>query len=115
MPIRDLRTGQVAWAVLEGAHGREQTGRRPVVVIASNTYLEIVTTLAMIVPVTTTERGWPNHVRLTGATGLSRPSWAMTEQIVTISRTRLVDRAGSVDEPCIDLIRLHLRDFLGFR
>ena len=108
-----LLTGDVYWATFDSTRGREQSGRRPVVIVASNDYLEIVDTLAIVVPVTTTARGWPNHIRLTGNLLLSRPSWAMTEQPVTLSRERLVDAAGSVDEICLAAIRERLDDFLG--
>lgn len=110
---QELRCGDIAWAVLEPVQGREQGGRRPVVVISSDDYLQSVTTLAMIIPITTVDRGWPNHIGLTGPTGLSTPSWAMTEQIRTISRSRLVSVAGSVDQATLDEVRGWLRDFLN--
>lgn len=65
-----LSTGTVAWAALAPVRGREQGGHRPVVVVASQGYLDAVTTLLLVVPITTTDRGWPNHVPLDGAIGL---------------------------------------------
>jgi mRNA interferase MazF len=83
-----------------------------VVVVSSHGYLQAVTTLAMVLPVTTTDRGWPNHVRLTGPHGLAAPSWAMTEQIRTVAGDRLGDPVGTVDPACLDALRLWLSDFL---
>jgi mRNA interferase MazF len=111
----ELVTGDVVWANLDPTSGREQGGRRPVVVVASALYLDVADTLAIVVPVTTRDRGWPNHIRLAGPTGLDQPSWALTEQPRTISRTRLdAAAAGNIDDACLDEIRLYLRDFLGF-
>lgn len=101
------------WASLDPVSGREQSGRRPVVVVASDAYLAVVTTLVIAVPVTTVDRGWPNHVALSGPSGLQRPSWAMTEQPRTIDRGRLRGIAGSIDEDTVAAIDVWLRDFLA--
>ncbi len=107
------RRGAVLWAELDPARGREQAGRRPVLVIASDGYLDVVETLTIIIPVTTVDRGWPNHVPLTGATGLAQASWAMTEQPRTIDRSRIAGVAGQVDGATLAAVDLWLRDFLG--
>lgn len=93
--------------------GREQSGRRPVVVVAGAGYLRVVTTLVLCVPVTSVDRGWPNHVPLRGPTGLDRPSWAMTEQLRTLSRDRLVRSVGVVDRDTLGAVRTWLADFLA--
>ena len=69
--------------------------------------------LTIVVPITTVDRGWPNHVPLTGSTGLSWPSWAMTEQPRTLDRGRLHAVAGQVDSATEAAIDVWLRDFLG--
>ncbi|MDQ2846206.1 MAG: type II toxin-antitoxin system PemK/MazF family toxin [Actinomycetota bacterium] len=107
-----LESGAVAWASLVPVRGREQGGHRPVVIVASRGYLDTVTTLALVVPITTTDRGWPNHIRLTGDVGLDVPCWAMTEQLRTISRTRLTRVSGQLSEGCLRDIRTWLADFL---
>lgn len=112
-PSPGLMPGTVVWVSLEPVRGREQGGHRPAVVVAATDYLEAVTTLALVVPVTSTDRGWPNHVRLDGPHGLEGPSWAMTEQIRTISRSRMTRSSGSVSTACLDEIRSWLADFLG--
>ncbi|WP_448062606.1 type II toxin-antitoxin system PemK/MazF family toxin [Cellulomonas hominis] len=109
-----LWRGAVAWANLDPTRGREQSGRRPVLVVASDAYLETVTTLAIVVPVTTVDRGWPNHIRLAGLPGLDRPSWAMTEQVRTIARDLLVSVVGHTDDATLREVDVYLRDFLGF-
>ena len=76
--------------------GREQSGRRPVLVVASASYLRTVTGLVIVVPITSVDRHWPNHIDLKEC-GLPRLSWAMTEQPRTLGRERLVGHAGRVD------------------
>lgn len=99
------------WVAPDASVGREQSGRRPAVVVSGAEYLTVVDSLAIVVPVTTVDRGWPNHVQVHGA-DLSEPSWAMTEQVRTISRGRIVDRAGRVNPTTLQALRRWIRDFL---
>ena len=110
----DLRRGTVVWAELDPTRGREQAGRRPALIIASDLYLEQADTLAIILPATTIERGWPNHVRLRGpAFTPTRPTFAMTEQPRTVTRQRLHDVIGAVDRETMDEVDQWLRVFLS--
>jgi mRNA interferase MazF len=108
----ELAPGIIAWAALEPVRGREQGGHRPVLVIASVGYLDAVTTLVIVLPITTTSRGWPNHIRVDGPSGLERPSWIMTEQPRTLSRDRITRVSGQVSPECLASVRSWLGDFL---
>ena len=81
-------------------------------VVASSGYLDAVTTLVIILPITTVDRGWPNHIRVEGPSGLERPSWIMSEQPRTLSRDRITGIAGQVTDACLTEIRIWLGDFL---
>ena len=108
-----IEPGSVVWVNLDPTVGREQAGRRPAVVVASTGYLHAVTELAIVVPATTTQRGWPQHVKLTGPTlGLPHATFAMTEQPRTISRQRIAATGGKIDDECLGVIRRWLNDFL---
>ncbi len=110
----DLRRGNVVWADLDPAQGREQAVRRPVLVVASDLYLAQADTLAIVVPASTVDRGWPNHVRLRGPElPLSSPTFAMTEQLRTVTRERLFDVVGVVDAATMTEVDQWLRDFLN--
>ena len=109
--MNELHQGAVVWAWLEPTIGREQTGRRPVVVVSSAGYIDVVTALLIVVPVSRTDRGWPNHVRLSGVPELP-DSFAITEQPRTISRERLGDQIGDLDDDCLADILQWLADFL---
>lgn len=112
--MSDLRRGAVVWAHLDSVRGREQSGRRPCLVVASDLYLANADTLAIVVPATTTNRGWPNHVLLRGR-GLTLPSptYAMTEQPRVIARERISASAGVVDVATMAEVDGWLRDFLA--
>jgi len=111
--MRELRRGDVVWVDFSPTRGREQFGERPAVIVASNDYLDAVPDLAIALPVTTKERGWPHHVRLSGANlKLGKASWALTEQPRAISRDRVSRSAGQIDTQCLDEIDQWLRDFL---
>lgn len=110
----ELRRGMVVWAELDPVRGREQAGRRPALIVASDLYLEQADTLAIIVPCTTRFRGWPNHVKLIGKDlKLHGDTYAMTEQPRTMARERLVGVAGMVDVGVMREIDAWLRDFLA--
>lgn len=107
-----LRRSSIVWVDLSPTRGREQAGSRPAVVISSQGYLANVPELLIIVPVTTTDRGWPHHVPVEGPeVDLPRPSFAMTEQPRTITRSRITGGAGAAGDTTMALIDRWLRDF----
>jgi mRNA interferase MazF len=109
--VTELAPGDLVWVTPDAAVGREQAGRRPAVVVSGVDHLAVVDTLAIVVPVTTVDRGWPNHVAIRGGT-LPQDSWAMTAQLRTVSRERIVDRAGAVEAATLHAVRAWIRDFL---
>ena len=110
----ELRRGMVAWVELDPVRGRKQAGRRPALIIASDLFLQQADTLAIIVPATTVDRGWPNHVPLKGTNmKLAQPTFAMTEQPRTVARERVFDLAGAVDAATMHEVDRWLRDFLA--
>lgn len=110
-PAARVRSGDVYWVRPDAVVGREQAGRRPFVVVASDHYLELVDSLALGVPISATDRQWPNHVpvALEGVSG-----FAMTEQLRTVSRARFDGYVGRVDDATFRAIRVWLADYLGF-
>lgn len=99
--------GEVYCVDLGSGEGHEQGGRRPCLVVSSHEYIREVDSLVTIMPCTDRDRGWVNHVALTGMIALSRPTFVMTEQLRTVSRLRLLRFAGSADDSC-------LREVLGW-
>ncbi len=111
----DLSCGQVVWVNLSPVIGSEQAGHRPAVIVSSDDYLASVPHVAIVLPVTSRDRGLPNHVRLRGNLGLAEEdSFAMTEQPRTIDRRRITGSAGQVDQGTLKELHSWLHDFLGF-
>jgi mRNA interferase MazF len=104
--------GEVFWVDFGDGRGREQSGVRPAVIASSSAFVESIDSLVHVVPATTRDRGWPNHVTLAGNTGLGTPSWAMTEQLRAVSRERVLRWVGTVDDETFDTIQMYLRDAL---
>lgn len=104
--------GQIVLTLLSPMRGREQGGRRPAVVLSSLSHIRVVDSLLIVAPCTTTYRDWPNHIRLTGATELLEPTFAMTEQPRTIARTRIVTASGYVDNECLSEIAAWARQWI---
>lgn len=104
-----LTPGSVVWADFGETVGREQAGRRPAVVVSSLSHVRAADTLVTLIPCTTRARPWPNHVPLEGATGLPEATFAMTEQIRTVSRERVLALTGSLSTECLELISRWVR------
>ncbi len=112
MTTSNLLPGRIVWADLGQTVGREQAGRRPCVVVASQDLLEVADTMAIVVPCTSKYRGWRNHVELTGDTGLALTTFAVTEQPRTISRQRLGRTIGYVDDDCLTEVMRRVHTWL---
>ncbi len=93
------RRGEV-WLVDFGDPvGREQSGKRPAVVVSADTLNESRAGVVVVVPITTTYRGLPSHVEIDrGPSGLDEVSYAKCEDIKSVSEQRLVGRLGAVGD-----------------
>ena len=112
--MTDIRPWQVWWSDLDPTEGREQAGRRPVVVVSSRFHLSLTgEQLITVLPLTTRARsGWIHRVAI-ALTG--KPvSYALTEQVRTIARSRLVGQtpAWVLAEREVGEVRVVLRKML---
>ena len=87
--------------------GREQSGRRPAVVVSADPLNEGRAGVVIVVPCTTTRRGLPSHVEIeAGRSGLDDVSYAKCEDVKSVSEERLVACLGSVvDETLFSIAR----------
>lgn len=72
--------------------------------VSSRSHLAGADTLVTVVPCTSRERSWPNHVEISGQVDLGRPTFAMTEQVRTISRQCVHELGGSLSAEALSLI-----------
>jgi mRNA interferase MazF len=96
------------WRVdLEPVAGREQNKSRPALVVSSAFHLRLVRgELLSVLPLTTVERvGWLHRIEV--SLPGQKTGWAITEQLRTISATRLTGTKpiGQLDENQIAAIR----------
>jgi mRNA interferase MazF len=88
--------GDVLWAELNPIRGREQAGRRPVLVISHDIFNERSgTVIAMVITSQPQRAGFPLTVELASG-GLPKQSWVKVGQIRTLSVERLGKRLGRV-------------------
>lgn len=88
--------GDVLWADLDPVQGREQAGRRPVLVLSHDIFNERSgTAIAAAITSSSQGAGFPLTVELASG-GLPKRSWVKVGQIRTLSRQRLGKRLGRV-------------------
>ena len=81
--------GDVRWADLDPAKGREQGGKRPVVIISHDVFnLRSGTVIAMAVTSQPQTAGFPLTLEL-GSVKLPKRSWVKISQIRTLSTERI--------------------------
>lgn len=79
--------------------GREQSGKRPAVIVSADPLNQSHAGVVIVVPVTTTRRGLPSHIEIDqGDSGLDEISYAKCEDVKSVSEHRLIARLGTVDE-----------------
>ncbi|MFP3905352.1 MAG: type II toxin-antitoxin system PemK/MazF family toxin [Armatimonadota bacterium] len=105
--------GEIWWVDLAPTKGHEQSGRRPALIISADTFNHGPAGLVVVLPMTTTDRGIPLHVRIEPPEGgVEKPSVILCDQIRTISTTRLHTRLGSVSPDTIRKIHERLQILL---
>ncbi|HEV7942534.1 MAG TPA: type II toxin-antitoxin system PemK/MazF family toxin [Solirubrobacteraceae bacterium] len=93
--------------------GREQSGRRPAVVVSSDLLNDSRAGIVVVVPITTTDRGLPSHIEIDPInSGLDKISYAKCEDVKSVSEQRLIARLGAVDQQAIFQIGRALRFLL---
>jgi mRNA interferase MazF len=107
------RRGEVWLAELNPTRGREQAGKRPVLVVSQDIFNGGPAQLVMMIPLTTTARNIPLHVEIKPlGGGLKRKSFAMCENLRSISRERMSKRLGSIDHATMREVEDRLRVLL---
>lgn len=93
--------------------GREQSGRRPAIVVSANDLNDSKAEVVIVVPTTTTARGLPSHIEIDPRdSGLDETSYAKCEDVKSISEQRLIARLGAVGEQTMFQIARALRFLL---
>lgn len=105
--------GDVRWADLDPVRGREQSGRRPRVVLSDDVFNERSGTV-IAVAVTSKEplAGFPLTLQIESAR-LPKRSWVKISQIRTLSTARLGGPLGRLSPEEVEQIIAGLNEILG--
>lgn len=108
-----MRQGEIWWTDLIPTHGREQNGRRPVLIISGNLlnrYLDVV----IVVPLTTQIKRYKGNPILepNSKNQLKSTSEALVFHVRSISKDRLLEKIGEIEPEIILEIKDTLQDIL---
>jgi mRNA interferase MazF len=106
--------GEIWSADLDPTRGREQAGKRPVLVVSTDRFNDGPAELVVVLPITSKAKGIPWHVALAAGrgTGLRTDSFAMVEAIRCVSRERLSKRLGDTADTAMGEVEQRLRILL---
>ena len=105
--------GDIYWADLEPTKGREQAGRRPVLVLSYEVFnSHSGTVIALAITSQPQRAGFPLTYELPEKL-LPKPSWAKISQIRTLSTERLGHRIAHLEETDVNRIIEGLLDIVG--
>jgi mRNA interferase MazF len=106
--------GDIWLADLDPTRGREQAGRRPVLIVSVGAFNQSKAGLVLVIPLTSTPRGIPWHVQIVPPDGgVKNTSFIMCEALRSISKERLLKRWGTVTLPVREGVEDRLRILLG--
>jgi mRNA interferase MazF len=105
--------GDIVWASLNPTRGREQAGRRPVLVLSQDVFNEHSgTVIAVALTSQPPSAGFPLTLELTH-TRLPKKSWVKVSQVRTISTERLGPRIGRASAEELGLVIEGLNEIIG--
>lgn len=108
------RRGEIWLADLHPTRGREQTGRRPVLVLSIDAFNSGPADLIVVLPLTSTIRDISLHVVVEkGDAGVRNRSAILCEAIRSISKERLLSRWGALSTDAIAEMEDRVRILLG--
>lgn len=108
-----IRRGEIRWADLDPVRGREQAGRRPVLVLSANLFNERSGTVIAVAVTSQPQRaGFPLTLELTSGS-LPKQSWAKISQIRTLAVERVGDLLGTASPEELARVVDGLTEILG--
>jgi mRNA interferase MazF len=91
-----IRRGEIRWADLDPVRGREQAGRRPVLILSQDIFNERSGTVIAVALTSQPQRAGFPLTLLLSSPSLPKQSWAKISQIRTLSTERISDLLGEV-------------------
>ncbi|MCI0464407.1 MAG: type II toxin-antitoxin system PemK/MazF family toxin [Gemmataceae bacterium] len=105
--------GDIVWADLNPVRGREQAGRRPVVVISEDVFnARSGTVIALAITSQPQRAGFPLTLEL-ASVNLPKRSWVKISQIRTLSVERIGKKIGRMAPEELDRLIEGLNEIVG--
>lgn len=105
--------GEIRWAELEPTRGREQAGRRPVLIVSNDVFNDRSgTVIAVALTSHEPQAGYPLTLECHAA-GLPKRSWVKISQIRTLSVDRIGRRIAHASEEELARVVQGLNEILG--
>ena len=105
--------GEIYWADLDPTKGREQAGKRPVLVLSHDIFNERSgTVIAMALTSEPQKAGFPLTLELADSS-LPKKSWVKISQIRTLSTERLGKKITKLSDKELDLVIEGLNEIIG--
>lgn len=105
--------GEIRWAELNPVRGKEQAGRRPVLILSHDVFNERSgTVVAMALTSQPQRAGFPLTLELQSK-GLPKQSWVKVSQIRTLAMERIGPRLGTVSPEELAQVIEGLNDIIG--
>ena len=105
--------GEIRWADLNPARGKEQAGMRPVVIVSQDVFNERSgTVIAMAITSQSQRAGFPLTLEL-DPEELPKRSWVKISQIRTLSTERIGKKIGSVSSKELGRVIEGLNEIIG--
>jgi len=110
-----MKQGEIWEMYFDPTKGSEQKGRRPAVIISGNLlnkYLSVV----IVCPLTTSIKNYKGNVVLepTSLNGLAKTSEVLTFHIRSVSKERLKNKLGRINNKELETIKQGLSDILRY-
>ena len=105
--------GEIRWADLDPARGREQSGQRPVLILSADVFNgRSGTVIAVAVTSQPQRAGFPLTLEL-GTAQLPKRSWVKISQIRTLSVERIGPKLGTASPEEVTQVIEGLNEVLG--
>lgn len=105
--------GEIRWADLNSTRGRDQAGRRPVLILSHDVFNERSGTVIAVALTSQEPRaGFPLTLEST-ASGLPKRSWIKISQIRTLAAERIGRRIGRASEEELKRTIAGLNEIVG--
>lgn len=108
-----IRRGEIRWADLDPVRGREQAGRRPVLVLSADVFNDRSGTVIAVAITSQPQRaGYPLTLELASG-ALPKQSWVKMSQIRTLAAERVGDLLGSASAEELARVVEGLNEIIG--